>query len=99
MTDPSSGELAAGRLARLRRAEALLDRWLDLFEEGLGQARPDPSRTTELANVFAILRRILEIEQHALKLAALQESLHGADRCPLDPALFGEGIPGDPGEE
>ena len=82
------------RLARLRRAEALLDRWLDLFEAALDDARPDPARTSELANVFTILKRIQEIET---LIHRATEAARSHDHKPLfepDPHLFGDGIPG-----
>ena len=87
---------ASARRERLARAERLLDRWLDLFEQALDDARPDASRTTELANIFTICRRILEIE----RLQSKQED-SAEHACPapyaMDPNLFGDGIP-DAGE-
>lgn len=81
------------RRERLRRAEALLDRWLDLFEEAIEDARPDPSKTAELANVFTICRRILEIEKLARQLDAQEEHAHESPRGLVDSNLFGDGIP------
>lgn len=88
------------RLARLRRAEALLDAWIAKFEAALADARPDPSKTTELANVFAILKRVLEIEALQQRLDAARHAPGEADadaRFRLDPDLLGGGLlDGDP---
>lgn len=85
------------RRARLARAEALLDRWLVLFEEALGREglRLDPSKTTELANVFTICKRILEIEVLARRLATEGGSARDALYGSLDSNLFGGGVPAD----
>ncbi len=85
--------LTEQRRARLTRAERILDRWLDLFEAQLENARPDPSKTTELSNVFTICRRILEIEQLMQKLADKEEPTDGAPRFQVRSDVFGDGIP------
>ena len=78
------------RRARLARAEALLDRWLDLFEGALAEARPDPSKTTELANVFTILKRLEEIDALRARTAAREGANHDDATPPfrMDPNLF-----------
>jgi len=96
MTDPL--ELDDPRTLRLGRVEALLDRWLERFEAALEDAAPDPSRTTELVNVFTILKRIREIEALERKLAA--EARHDdTGFAALDPNLFGEAVPGEDGDD
>lgn len=92
MHDPSAAAL--GRRQRLERLERLLDVWIDRFEEALEDARPDPSKTTELSNVFTVCKRIAEIEQLELRLArAAQEERDGEEGGLLvDSALFGEGV-------
>lgn len=83
------------RRQRLARAEALLDRWLDLFESALNDARPDPTKTTELANIFTICRRILEIEALMRKLDAQDPSddTSPSTQYPIYPVLHGDSVP------
>jgi len=87
------------RRARLRRVEGILDRWLDLFEAALDEARPDPTKTTELAGVFTMIKRIHEIDHLVRKIAALEDAVARHDDHAhgfrIDPDLLGDGIPGD----
>lgn len=86
------------RESRIQRAERLLDRWLDLYEQALEQATeppcklPDPTKIGDLANAFTILRRCVEIETLALKYQRLlspAQDPHDA-LADLDPELFAE---------
>ncbi|MBX3728569.1 MAG: hypothetical protein KF858_05240 [Candidatus Sumerlaeia bacterium] len=99
MPEPSSE--TDHRRRRLERAEALLDRWLDLFEQALDApaARVDASRTVELANVFAICRRILEIEQLDRRLQEGNATGHEPAAGIVDPHLFGDGVPAPGGDD
>jgi len=85
--------MSNNRRERLARAEEMLDRWLDIFGGALDEARPDPSKTTEFANVFTILKRIREIELLEHKLDA-ETSNEGLSRLDLDRRLFGDGFLG-----
>ena len=88
--------LNPARRARLERAEALLDQWLDLYEAALDNAKPDASKTSELSNVFSMVKRIYEIETARLNLDQLEEKLDAHNAQPLiDSELFGDGIPED----
>jgi hypothetical protein len=91
---PESPSDTDHRRRRLQRAEELLDRWLDLFEQALdaAAARVDASRTVEFANVFAICRRILEIEQLDRRLKEGSTNGHEPAAGIVDPHLFGEGL-------
>lgn len=83
---------------RMNRVLKIFDQWIDLFEENLENAAPDPSKSSELANLFTIMRKLLEIKQLEQKLAANEEAQTDDEKKGtetfdiLDPELFGRGI-------
>jgi len=84
--------------ARMNRILRIFDQWIDQFEENLEHAAPDPSKSSELANLFTIMRKLLEIKQLEQKLAANEEAQSDDEKKGtetfdiLDPELFGRGI-------
>ena len=99
--DPSSSD---SRRRRLQRTEALLDRWLDLYELRLERAQKafresddvpklsELTRLTDLANVFNITRRACENE---LLFRRLDDSDQPAESPAFDPQLLIQSIRGE----
>jgi hypothetical protein len=94
---PQEAGTSDARRRRIHRAEALLDRWLDLYDILLERGHrsllasdaapklPDLTRLTDLANVFTIIRRCYEIELVARRVDDATPTDQGFE---LDPRLL-----------